>query len=124
MYDTCLYADNCLDLHKWLLTCIDVGACATKLYPGTPSPNIHLANADGPTPMRLPVWEGRAGVTLGLGSPCQSRKGMEKPTGLQLSFNVLNSPSSPQLSSVCRGRGEETFRAHSSELCARCRRGM
>ena len=74
--------------------------------------------------MWLLIWEGRAGVTLGLGSPSQGQKGTEKPTGLQLSFNVLGSPSSPRLFSVCRGRGEETFRAHSSEPCARCRRGM
>lgn len=51
MYDTCVYADNCLDLHKWLLTCIDVGASlkhVPPLHPGTPSPNIHLANEDAP----------------------------------------------------------------------------
>lgn len=52
MYDTCVYTDNCLDLHKWLLTCIDVGASSyvPPLQQGTPSPNIHLANEDAPPP--------------------------------------------------------------------------
>lgn len=75
--------------------------------------------------MWLLIWEGRAGVTLGLGSP--SRGGQKGTRSLQFcSCHLMWSthPSSPWFSSVCRGRGEETFRAHSSELCARCRRGM
>lgn len=33
IYDTCLYADTCLDLHTWLLTCIAVVASLKHVPP-------------------------------------------------------------------------------------------
>lgn len=97
MYDTCVYTDNCLDLHKWLLTCIDVGASSyvPPLQQGTPSPNIHLANEDAPPHVAADLRrEGRGHPGPGQPFP-GGQKGTEKPTVLQLSFNVVNSPRLP-----------------------------
>lgn len=100
-----------------LLTCTDVGASLKHVPPlhlGTPFPQ-HPPSKQGRPHPRVAAEQGREGRGQpGLGSPCQSSKGTEKPTGLQLPLTCLARPA--PLGSPRSAEGEE--RRHSGLIPA------
>lgn len=133
---TRLYADTCLNLHTWLLTCIDVVAspttCATTTQGYTLPPKLTKQVKMALSPCRgrqgwlLLIREGKAGVTWA-GQPlpeCEGDREAHRFAAVIECARLTQLPSALLHLSVCRGRGEETLPAHSSEPCARCRRGM